>query len=156
MEEKTEMETKVIFKMSWFATKRHSVPHTMMYFALLEDTFWGLDGDWCGGRITRITVIKVLENSSEYESAIENSANQYHKKNTKNVMGVRCNECDNILPPHTEDEHFDDDNPIHTCPHELNPEKNLLRKYFYKLKKFKGAYFDTVSLYPSISAAQAM
>ena len=84
MEEKTEtkigqayattddngINSRIIFKMSWFDTKRHSVPHTMMYFALLEDTFWGLDGDWCGGRITRITVIKVLENSSEYESEI--------------------------------------------------------------------------------------
>lgn len=33
------------------------------------------------------------------------------------ISGIVCNECLNILPPHTGAEHLDPDHPIHKCPH---------------------------------------
>ena len=33
------------------------------------------------------------------------------------VENIKCNKCDNILPPHTIEEHLDNTNSIHICPH---------------------------------------
>ena len=30
---------------------------------------------------------------------------------------IKCNECNNILPPHSSTVHLDINNPIHKCPH---------------------------------------
>ena len=32
------------------------------------------------------------------------------------IKDVKCNNCDGVLPPHTLEEHFNMDHPIHNCP----------------------------------------
>jgi len=41
------------------------------------------------------------------------------------IAGVTCNKCGEELPPHTEDEHLDIDDPIHRCPHPYVIKDNL-------------------------------
>ena len=40
------------------------------------------------------------------------------KMNTETIYitGVLCNTCDNILRPHTMEQHLDKNHPIHQCP----------------------------------------
>jgi hypothetical protein len=33
------------------------------------------------------------------------------------VSGIKCKQCDTILPEHTVEQHLDISHPIHTCPH---------------------------------------
>ena len=40
------------------------------------------------------------------------------------VVGVKCNECGNTLPAHTEAQHLDENDPIHQCPHEEETDGN--------------------------------
>jgi hypothetical protein len=37
--------------------------------------------------------------------------------NSTIVCGIVCTKCNNVLPPHTCEEHLDINNPIHKCPH---------------------------------------
>ena len=32
------------------------------------------------------------------------------------VCNIKCNKCKNVLPPHTEEQHLNVDDPIHKCP----------------------------------------
>ena len=59
---------KYIYKMSWYESERHIKSHTDMYYEKEEHTRLGHTD-----RLCRIMVVKVIEDSSEYESAINNS-----------------------------------------------------------------------------------
>ena len=39
-------------------------------------------------------------------------------------VGIKCNECGNTLPEHTEAQHLDGNDPVHQCPHEEDEDGN--------------------------------
>jgi len=43
----------------------------------------------------------------------------------KVLTNIKCNDCNKILPPHTEEEHLDINHPVHNCP-EHNNNKNAI------------------------------
>ncbi len=45
------------------------------------------------------------------------------------VLNIKCNECGNILPPHTVEEHLDVNNPIHKCPHKSKSKHHIYDDY---------------------------
>jgi len=53
------------------------------------------------------------------------------------VSGIKCNQCDKVLPPHTETEHLDINNPIHKCPHNNKMSRQCLKAYYHIEEKFK-------------------
>ena len=58
-----------IFKLSWYETKRHTVPHTCMYYLHEEDTYWVFSSH----EIYRVELILVEKTSNEWLVACENS-----------------------------------------------------------------------------------
>jgi hypothetical protein len=39
--------------------------------------------------------------------------------NSTVISGILCNNCNNVLPPHTCEQHLDINNSIHKCPHSV-------------------------------------
>ncbi len=68
-------EYKYIYQMSWYEKQNSRKPNTIMYYLNEKDTRFG--HNWPSGlngsNHCVITVIRVLENSSEYLSAFNNS-----------------------------------------------------------------------------------
>ena len=70
---------KFIFKLSWFKTRRHTRPHTDMYFLKKEDIEWAfndevrIDDPINDRGYGRCEYIMVPENSDAYEMAIQSS-----------------------------------------------------------------------------------
>jgi len=42
------------------------------------------------------------------------------------ISGVKCNECETILPPHTPSVHLNAAHPIHKCPHDEDGDCDML------------------------------
>ena len=61
-----------IYKCSFFESKRHTISHTDMYFNEEKHTRWV----HCSRGHATVSVIRVLKNSEEYKSAINNSKRQ--------------------------------------------------------------------------------
>jgi hypothetical protein len=71
---------KYIYMCCWFDTKRHTRPHTKMFYENAEDTHWIFNTpDWFND-LVRIEYIKVCPHSPEYSSAVHNS----NKNKTEN------------------------------------------------------------------------
>ena len=65
-----------IYKCSFFESKRHTISHTDMYFNEEKHTRWV----HCSCDHATVSVIRVLKNSPEHESAINNSKRENMKK----------------------------------------------------------------------------
>tara|TARA_R110001606_G_scaffold282330_1_gene430966 strand:- start:265 stop:1029 length:765 start_codon:yes stop_codon:yes gene_type:complete len=72
---------KVIYKMSWYESKRHSKSHTDMYYEKEEHTRWAHFSELC-----RISVMYVTEDSNEYKSAINNSLSFMKSMEDSNLL----------------------------------------------------------------------
>ncbi len=68
-------DTAFIYEMSWYDTKRHTNPSTLMYYLNEVDTRWGHNWtEGCNGsQRCEIRVIQVNTNMGAYSSAINNS-----------------------------------------------------------------------------------
>ena len=64
----------------------------------------GFDGRW---------IIMTKEKIIEYEEILK----QRERDENIIVSNIKCNKCNNILPPHSVAVHLDINNPIHKCPH---------------------------------------
>jgi len=124
----------LIFKCSWYESRRHRISHTDMFFEELRDTLWVWHQILVPNEMRKVEVIKVSKDSDEYRMAIESSSRRREKRNPlvylkengkfvkrkiSLVCGVECNKCGNMVPPHTREVHLDATNPIHICPHPL-------------------------------------
>ena len=76
-----EKKTGIIFKMSWYKSKRHRISHTDMYFSEEKHTRLAYDDPLC-----KIEVIRVLKSSHEYTSAIENSQRENSREQCKTIQ----------------------------------------------------------------------
>ena len=66
-------EKEIIFKCSWYESKRHRKSHSNMYFKELKDTLWVFDRYEYNHGLARVELIKVSKNTNEYTSAVSNS-----------------------------------------------------------------------------------
>jgi hypothetical protein len=78
----------VIYRISWFATKKHRISHTDMYYLNEKDTRWAHNSEKGCGKcvlaecdVVRIEVIMVDRNTkrgeSRYQSAVNNSESSH-------------------------------------------------------------------------------
>lgn len=86
----------IIYKCSWFETKRHRISHTDMYFKELKDTLWVFDSCDYNRGLATVLVIKVSKNSNEYDSAVSNSA--LHDETGKLKNRKDCEFCKEQYP----------------------------------------------------------
>lgn len=68
-----EVESKYVYKVSWFESRRHKNSHTIMYFESQESVKWVLNTFEWYRDLARVEFIKVDEFSREYESAVNNT-----------------------------------------------------------------------------------
>lgn len=62
---------KFIYKISWFESKRHKIPHTNMYFEKPEHTRWVFETiDWFND-LVKVEYIMVGEDTMYYKCAVE-------------------------------------------------------------------------------------
>lgn len=66
------MTQKIIYKCSWFETKKHKKSDTDMYFLKEKDTYWVFNTDNYKAGLVRIEIIMIDTESNEYKSAVEN------------------------------------------------------------------------------------
>jgi len=63
----------MIYKCSWFETKRHQKSHTDMYFFKAEHCGWVFGSDDYHNGLCRVELIPVLTCTVAYQSAVDNS-----------------------------------------------------------------------------------
>ena len=70
-----------IYEMSWYESKRHTKPCSIMLYLKEKHTRWGHNWEkGCNGsQRCEIRVIQVLTSSKDYDMAVNNS--QHHEKN---------------------------------------------------------------------------
>lgn len=68
-----EVESKYVYKVSWFESRRHTKTHTIMYFETQESVKWVFNTFEWYRDLARVEFIKVDEFSREYESAVNNT-----------------------------------------------------------------------------------
>jgi hypothetical protein len=57
----------IIYKISWYESKRHQISHTDMYFSTPEGTLWAMeDPDYVRGLIR--VYVELVEENSEYHN----------------------------------------------------------------------------------------
>lgn len=90
-------EKEIIFKCSWYESKKHRKIHSNMYFKELKDILWVFDSCDYNRGLARVEIIKVSKNSNEYNSALHEDKDckfckeQYPNQISK--VNSTCGQC---------------------------------------------------------------
>jgi hypothetical protein len=70
------MDKIIVYKVSWYESKRHQISHTNMYFTTPEETLWALNGTDYSLGLVRVSLELVEENSEYHYMALSTRPKQ--------------------------------------------------------------------------------